>query len=160
MSEILTPWTTVQLGLHKTTRDYLKAIEGTSNLNCTFKDICDADGFIVAKRKTPVVLVRVTPKDLGFHSPPAFAEVCVAAKRRGLKLCKHEVAPALRLAMLEVGFGSGLVVMTEPVRDRYGPYTFMLLHKTLTMMLGYSEHRIDLGEELVFTLPKKKLILH
>lgn len=111
-------WKTIILGLHKSSRDYEKALE-KSGFRIGDYALQILKSMKVAETEIELDLVLVTPDLLGLKNS-TYQQICDRAKELGLEMCPVEVGPALRLAYPDQPFGEWVWVGMDPVADSGG----------------------------------------
>jgi hypothetical protein len=107
---------TLTLGLHKSPKDYRKALESAGfRIGDYASQILNK--ISVAKAKTEVDLVLVTVAELGFKDGARRDAIYARAIELGLERCPAEVGPALRLATKDSPW---ILVGMEPITDSDG----------------------------------------
>lgn len=117
-------WKTVTLGLHKSPKNYRKAIEkdGYRIGNYAGQILNKTE---VSQTEVELDLVVVTVGKLGFKNGARRDVLYAKALELGLQLCPAEVGPALRLAYKDQPRGEWLRIGMEPITDSDGyPYVF------------------------------------
>jgi hypothetical protein len=146
---------TLTLGLHKSPKDYRKALESAGfrigdYANQILKKIS------VAKAKTEVDLVLVTVAELGFKDGARRAAIYARAIELGLELCPSEVGPVLRLATKDSPW---ILVGMEPIIDSDGDLRVFIVDadsgaRWLHSHCGCPGHFWYGGNQWVFVRPR------
>ncbi len=158
-SRDLATWKTVTLGLHKSPKNYRKAME---------KDdyrIGDYAGQIlnkteVSQTEVELDLVVVTVGELGFKNGARRDVLYAKALEIGLQLCPAEVGPALRLLYKDQPRGEWLHIGMESITGSDGrPGVFEVGHvdgdRWLDSVYGGAGHVWDADYRWVFVRPRK-----
>ena len=152
-------WKTVTLGLHKSSKDYRKAIEKDGNR------IGDYAGQIlnkteVSQTEVELDLVVVTVGELGFKTGARRDVLYAKALELGLQLCPAEVGPALRLVYKDQPRGEWLRIGMEPITGSVGgPFVFGVDgdddERWLFSISGYAGGVWGADDRWVFVRPRK-----
>jgi hypothetical protein len=152
-------WKTVTLGLHKSPRDYRKAMK---------KDGYHIGGYSgqmlkkteVSQTEVELDLVVVTVAELGFRNGARLDAIYAKAMELGLQLCPAEVGPALRLAYKDQPRDEWLFIGMEPITDSDGDLCVFGLdydpdERSLRSCHYYAARVWGAGDQWVFVRPRK-----
>lgn len=147
---------TLTLGLHKSPKDYRKALESAGFLIGDYASEI-LNKISVAKSKTEVDLVLATVAELGFKDGARRDAIYARALELGLELCPAEVGPALRLATKDSPW---ILVGMEPITDSVGFLDVFSVHPGgggpwLSSDCGKYDNFWSSDNQCVFVQPRK-----
>lgn len=126
------------------------------------ESMMDSSEFTTAESLEPMLLVKLSPNDIGFTKKPTMEELFVRAKKLGLDVCPAEVGPHLRLVYTEQPKRQKLWIGMEPIVGCYGDRSTFQLTTAVGMWLaddwGYARDKWKLDTEFVFCLPKQSAL--
>jgi hypothetical protein len=96
----------------------LHVLHSLSPLHRYATTMLDNRRFTTARDLQPVLLVKLSGRDLGFTERPTLDELYERAQELGLEFCPAEVGPHLRLAYTNQEKGTHLGVYMEPIVNK------------------------------------------
>lgn len=155
-------WKSLTLGLYNTGDEYRQAFQHSPqyiDIGGTAQDMLDAADFTCSPNQIGVDLVIMRVADLGFPEGGHYDAICDRAAERGLRMCRPEVGPALRLALLDQPEGDTLYIAMKPIDVGSFSYLFGVDHASFRLSLfGFSvpQHRrlSDWNARFVFERPR------
>ncbi len=120
-------WKSLTLGLYKSADEYRRAIQREPKyieVSKSAQSMLNAVEFAWSPDLIDVDLVTIRVIDLGFPEGGHFDAICDRAAVRGLRMCRPEVGPALRIALLDQPEGDTLYVAMNPIDVAPFSYVF------------------------------------
>lgn len=112
-------WKTIKLGLHRSPKDYRKAIKSAGmEISGWGNDILNKTTCF--QEEVEVDLVVLSVAELGFEDGATYRNICARASELGLNLCPNELGPALREQYPDQPRGEWLIVAMDAVSDSDG----------------------------------------
>ena len=114
-------WRTISTGTFANSFALLNALDAAGcSIGSSAEEILARPAFTVGTRKTSVELFAVSSAELGFRTDTArLADIYARARQLGFGLAAAEVAPQLRLQLLDQTMGDFLIGM-EPIKTWTG----------------------------------------
>lgn len=139
---------------YRTGKDYLNALKERG-----YGVVYDAEYILERITDIPeeeVVLVQVTPRDLGLKNYPTIQDILNAAEIHGYALCPSWVGPQYRLQSSD---DANVIIGMEPIVGFDGLNVFSVIQsgECLLLLAIYVEHHLEIDRPFVFVVPADKV---
>lgn len=134
-------WRTITLGLYKDKDGYDEALRKAGwNLGGWAPQMLEATEFSCSRHPVESPLVLVTPSDLGFSLSAHYRDILTRAEGLGLRRCRPEVGPALRLTYPDQPDPNWIRIGMKPIYVCGGYSAVFAVSNLLStpMLAGYS----------------------